>query len=148
MFFFPWWCCGVVKNELTIYLLLSCLANGGISRMGCSNPKSMIDVSFTSLQWIILLISLNSSWYCYNLCLKLRTAYSESLLALWARRNFLPVGVAWANFHKDSTAETLTSSFSLLDAAAVLWKLWAEQKRLYPRPEEQQNTQSYNAASQ
>lgn len=147
--FFSWWCCIVLKkNELTIYLLLSCLADGDISRRDCSNPKSMVDVSFTSLQWIILLISLNSSWYCYNLCLKPRTAYSENVLAPRARKNFLPAGVAWVPFHKHRAAETLTASFSLLDAAAVLWKLWTKQKRLYPRPEEQQNTQSHNAAPQ
>lgn len=80
------------RNELTMDLLQNCLAAGDTSRMGCSNPKSMIDVSFTSSQWIILLISLNSSWYCCNLCLNPSTAYSESLLALRARGNSLPAG--------------------------------------------------------
>ena len=146
--FFPGDAVLLWKNELTSYLLLSCLADGDLSRVGCSNPKSVVDVSFTSLQRIILLISLNSSWCCYNLCLNPRTAYSESCLALRARRNFLPAGAAGASLHKHRTAETLTSPFSLLDAAAVLWELRAEQERLYPRPEEQQNTPSYNTAPQ
>lgn len=38
------------RNELTIDLEQNCLAAGDTSRMGCSNPKSMIYVSFTSLQ--------------------------------------------------------------------------------------------------
>lgn len=96
-----------------MYLLLNYLADGDISRMGHGNLKSTVDVSFTSLQGIILLIPLNSSWCCYNLCLNPRRAYSERLRA---RRDSLPAGVAWADFHKDA----LTSPFSLLDAAAVL----------------------------